>query len=93
VRAIPVFADVDGTTAMLDLDLVREVVTPRTVAILRVHLHGRCADVGGLAELAAGLALWLVEDAAQATGARWNGRAGGSVSLAAPNSQTPAEAR
>jgi dTDP-4-amino-4,6-dideoxygalactose transaminase len=78
VGAVPVFVDVDETTATLDLDLVREAVTPRTRAIMPVHLYGRCADLERLASLAAEHELWLIEDAAQAHGARC-GRPVGSV--------------
>jgi dTDP-4-amino-4,6-dideoxygalactose transaminase len=77
--AVPVFVDVEETSATLNLDLVREAITPRTRAILPVHLYGRCANLSGLAELAAERGLWLIEDAAQAHGACWNGSRAGAV--------------
>jgi dTDP-3-amino-3,4,6-trideoxy-alpha-D-glucose transaminase len=79
VGAVPVFVDVEDTTATLNLDLMREAITPRTRAILPVHLYGRCANLDGLAELAREHGLWLIEDAAQAHGARWNGSRAGAV--------------
>jgi dTDP-4-amino-4,6-dideoxygalactose transaminase len=79
VGALPVFVDVDEATATLDVNLVREAITPRTRAIMAVHLYGRCADLDVLAGVAEERGLWLIEDAAQAHGARWNGRAAGTV--------------
>jgi dTDP-3-amino-3,4,6-trideoxy-alpha-D-glucose transaminase len=77
--AVPVFVDVEEATATLNLDLVREAITSRTRAILPVHLYGRCANLGGLAELATERGLRLIEDAAQAHGARWNGSRAGAA--------------
>jgi dTDP-3-amino-3,4,6-trideoxy-alpha-D-glucose transaminase len=79
VGAVPVFVDVEESTATLNLDLVSEAITDRTRAIMPVHLYGRCADLDRLEELAAEHELSLIEDAAQAHGARWNGRTAGTV--------------
>jgi dTDP-4-amino-4,6-dideoxygalactose transaminase len=79
VGAVPVFVDVEETTATLDINLVREAITRRTRAIMPVHLYGRCADLDGLVGLAEEHGLWLIEDAAQAHGARWHGRRAGAV--------------
>jgi dTDP-4-amino-4,6-dideoxygalactose transaminase len=79
VGATPVFVDVDETTATLDVDKVSEAITPRTRAIMPVHLYGRCADLGRLGALAADHGLWLIEDAAQAHGARRDGFRAGAV--------------
>lgn len=79
VGAVPVFVDVEETTATLDVNLARQAVTPRTRAIMPVHLYGRGADLDGLAGLTEEHGLWLIEDAAQAHGARWRGRRAGTV--------------
>ena len=76
--ARPVFADVrDDFT--LDPQRVEAAVTPRTRAILPVHLTGRCADMEALGALAERHGLAIIEDAAQAAGARYQGRAAGSL--------------
>ncbi len=79
VGAVPVFVDVEEATGTLDVDLARDAITPRTRAILPVHLYGRCADLGRLQPLAAEHELWLIEDAAQAHGARVGSAIAGSV--------------
>src|SRR5438067_396439 len=79
VGAVPVFVDVDETVVAVDPDLVRAAITPRTRAIMPVHLYGRCVDLDRLEQLAGERGLWLIEDAAQAHGARWNGRRAGSA--------------
>ncbi|HYX26097.1 MAG TPA: DegT/DnrJ/EryC1/StrS family aminotransferase [Thermoanaerobaculia bacterium] len=79
-----VFADVDPETLNLDPADAAARVTARTVGILGVHLYGRPFDVGGILALCRKHGLWLVEDAAQAHGARWQGtRVGGFGQLAA----------
>jgi dTDP-4-amino-4,6-dideoxygalactose transaminase len=79
VGAIPVFVDVEEDSGLLDADRVRDAITPRTRAIIPVHLYGRCADLRPLQALASERGLWLIEDAAQAHGAQSNGRRAGSV--------------
>ncbi len=79
VGAVPVFVDVEEVTGTVDVDQVNDAITPRTRAIMPVHLYGRCANVGRLAALAADRGLRLIEDAAQAHGARSGGRVAGSV--------------
>jgi len=77
VGARPVFADVrDDFT--VDPARVEAAVTPRTKAILPVHLTGRCAEMEALCAIAQRHGLAIIEDAAQAVGARRNGRAAGS---------------
>ena len=79
-----VFADVDPETLNLDPADAAARVTARTVGILGVHLYGRPFDVDALLALCGKHGLWLVEDAAQAHGARWKGkRVGGFGQLAA----------
>jgi dTDP-3-amino-3,4,6-trideoxy-alpha-D-glucose transaminase len=81
---VPVFADVDPETLNLDPADAAARVTERTVGILGVHLYGRPFDVDGILALCAKRGLWLIEDAAQAHGARWKGkRVGGFGQLAA----------
>lgn len=77
IGAVPVFVDVDERSANISVSRVEEAITSRTRAIMPVHLYGRCADVGALAELAHKQGLWLIEDAAQAHGARIDGRHAG----------------
>jgi dTDP-4-amino-4,6-dideoxygalactose transaminase len=79
-----VFADVEPETLNLDPADAAARVTERTVGVLGVHLYGRPFDVDALLALCGRRGLWLVEDAAQAQGARWQGkRVGGFGSLAA----------
>jgi dTDP-4-amino-4,6-dideoxygalactose transaminase len=89
----PVLADIDPVTFNLDPNAVRCALdTPaaaNTKAILPVHLYGQCADWDGLSKIANESGLKLVEDAAQAWGARWNGRAAGTLGDAAAFSFYP----
>ena len=86
--ATPVLADVDRTTYNVDVDSVARKVTPRTRALIAVHLFGRCADVDALrAVLPAGAA--LIEDAACAAGAAWQGRPVGTLGTVAAFSFHP----
>lgn len=79
VNAVPVFADVDLGTGCLSVQSVLPVLTERTRAILPVHLHCRMADMDSLRELADTRGLVLVEDCAQAHGARWSGAVAGAL--------------
>ena len=76
--ARPVFVDVDPETLMLDIDRVRTAITPRTRAIMPVHLYGLCADVDAL-KAVAGPGVHIIEDAAQAIGATYHGRPSGTL--------------
>jgi dTDP-4-amino-4,6-dideoxygalactose transaminase len=82
VGATPVFCDVDPRTFTLDPKRAEEAITPRTRALLPVHLYGLPADLETLGALAARHGLALIEDAAQAVGAERAGRRAGSVGLA-----------
>ena len=75
--AVPVFADVEEDYFCLDPASVRAAITPRTRAIMPVHLYGQPADMGTLGALAAEHGLAVFEDAAQAHGAQLHGRAVG----------------
>lgn len=75
--ATPVFADVDPRSLTLDPEALAKAVTPRTRAVVPVHLYGRMADIGAVCDVAARLGLVVVEDAAQAHGAVAEGRRAG----------------
>jgi dTDP-4-amino-4,6-dideoxygalactose transaminase len=81
--AIPVLVDVEPDTLTLAPEAVREALSPATRALLPVHLYGHPADMDPLLELAAEHGLRVVEDAAQAHGARYRGRRCGSLGAAA----------
>ncbi|MGH2592097.1 MAG: DegT/DnrJ/EryC1/StrS family aminotransferase [Anaerolineae bacterium] len=78
VGARPVFADIDPQTYTLDPDSVRAAITPRTRAILPVHLYGGVADMDALRAIAEEHGLALIEDACQAHGAALRGKVVGS---------------
>jgi len=75
----PIFCDIDPATYNLDPEDCAARLTERTVGVVGVHLYGRPFDFGRLREVVASNDLWLVEDAAQAHGARWRGRRVGTL--------------
>src|SRR4051812_6379439 len=77
--ARPVFVDVDPVTWTMDPSLIEAAITPRTKAILPVHLHGLMADMDAIMEIARRHDLVVIEDAAQAHGAEYKGRRAGSI--------------
>jgi dTDP-4-amino-4,6-dideoxygalactose transaminase len=79
VGAKPVFADIDPATFNLDPRGVEARITPRTRALMPVHLYGQAADMDPLLGLAARHNLVVIEDAAQAIGTSYRGRAAGSL--------------
>nr|WP_315221825.1 DegT/DnrJ/EryC1/StrS aminotransferase family protein [uncultured Duganella sp.] len=74
VGATPVFADIDSATRNIDLDRLEAAITPRTRALIPVHLSGLPVDMDRLYAIAARHGLRVVEDAAQAFGSTWHGR-------------------
>ncbi len=76
--ATPVFVDIRESDFTMDPDLVEAAVTPRTKAIMPVHLYGLMADMDPLTDIARRHGLHLIEDAAQAHGATYHGRRAGS---------------
>jgi dTDP-4-amino-4,6-dideoxygalactose transaminase len=77
--AKPVFVDVDPVTWTMDSAKIEAAITPRTKAILPVHLHGLMADMDPIMEIARRHGLVVIEDAAQAHGAEYKGRRAGSI--------------
>ncbi len=77
--ARPVFVDVDPATSTLDPARLEAAITPRTRAVIPVHLYGRPADMDPILEIAARRRLTVIEDACQAHGARYRGRRAGGM--------------
>ena len=89
IGAVPVLVDVDPEYLLIDPERVAEAVTPRTRAIMPVHLFGQTAFVERLAPVAAACGAVIVEDAAQSQGASRYGRFAGTLGLAAGTSFYP----
>jgi len=77
--AVPIFADINPDTYTLDPESAAAVISPRTRAIIPVHLAGGPAEMDALTTLAANHGLAMIEDAAQAHGAEWRGRRVGAI--------------
>lgn len=82
-NAIPVFVDIDPKTYCIDPNLIEEKISERTKAIMPVHIHGMPADMDPILEIARKHNLKVIEDVAQAHGARYKGRKCGSMGDAA----------
>src|SRR5947208_5545893 len=80
--AKPVFVDIDERTYTLDPDLLESAITPRTKAIIPVHLFGQTVDMDAILEIARRRGLPVIEDACQAHGAEYRGRKAGSIGTA-----------
>src|SRR3954451_15865349 len=91
--ARPVFVDIDPATFNIDPDGIAARVTPRTRAIIAVHLFGQCADMDPILAVARDHNLAVVEDAAQAIGAEYKGRRAGSLGDVACFSFFPSKIR
>jgi dTDP-4-amino-4,6-dideoxygalactose transaminase len=77
--AKPVFVDIEPETYNLDPERLEAAITPRTKVIQPVHLYGQCADMGPILETAKRHGLAVLEDACQAVGACYGGRAAGAL--------------
>jgi dTDP-4-amino-4,6-dideoxygalactose transaminase len=87
--ATPVYVDIDSVTFNIDPAKIEEAITEKTKAIIPVHLYGQMADMEAIAEIAAKHNLGVVEDAAQAIGAKQNGKSVGELGSAATYSFFP----
>jgi dTDP-4-amino-4,6-dideoxygalactose transaminase len=77
--AMPVFVDVDENTYTMNPALLEAAITPRTAAIIPVHLFGQMADMDAIMAIARAHKLFVIEDACQAHGATYKGRPAGSI--------------
>ncbi|MER7700121.1 MULTISPECIES: DegT/DnrJ/EryC1/StrS family aminotransferase [unclassified Streptomyces] len=89
VGATPVFVDIREEDYLIDIDQVAAAITPRTKALLPVHLYGQCVDMGAINDLADRHGLAVLEDCAQAHGARHHGKPAGTMGKAAAFSFYP----
>lgn len=87
--AIPVFVDCLPGTYLIDPDAVRKAITPRTKAIMPVHLYGQMASMAPLVEISTEYGIPIIEDAAQAQGAKQDGRMAGSFGVLSGTSFYP----
>lgn len=78
--AIPVFVDADKDTWNIDVNKIEEKITNKTKAIIPVHIFGNPCDMGKICEIAKKYNLYIIEDAAEAHGAEFNGKKTGSFS-------------
>lgn len=76
--ARPVFVDIERATFNINAQLIEAAITPRTKAIMPVHIFGQCAEIGLITKIAKEHRLPVIEDAAQAIGAEENGKRAGS---------------
>jgi dTDP-4-amino-4,6-dideoxygalactose transaminase len=81
--ARPVFVDIKEDTMLMDPSLLEAAITPRTKAIIPVHVYGQPCEMDSIMEIAERHGVKVIEDAAQAHGARWRGRRVGSIGNAA----------
>jgi dTDP-4-amino-4,6-dideoxygalactose transaminase len=91
VGATPVLCDVDDGTGLIDPDAARAAVGPRTAAVIAVHLYGQACNMAAIEAVAKPNGLLVVEDAAQAHGARYCGHRAGSLGAAAAFSFYPSK--
>jgi len=91
VGAVPVFVDVDAQTRNMDPVLLEAAITPRTKAIMPVHLYGLMADMPAIMQIAQRHGIPVIEDVAQAHGARLAGARAGSIGAVAAFSFYPSK--
>ncbi|MFT4414440.1 DegT/DnrJ/EryC1/StrS family aminotransferase [Fredinandcohnia humi] len=89
VGATPVYVDIDPVTFNIDPAKVEEAVTEKTKAIIPVHLYGQMADMDGLVAVAKKHNLFIIEDGAQAIGAKYKGKTVGELGTAGTYSFFP----
>lgn len=77
--ARPVFVDIDDQTCNINPDALTKAITPRTKAIIPVHLYGQMADMDSIMAIAKKHGLFVIEDACQAHGAEYKGKKAGSI--------------
>ncbi len=77
--AKPVFVDIDEQTYNMNPDVLEDAITPKTKAIIPVHLFGQMADMDRIMEIARAHELFVIEDACQSHGAEYKGRRAGSI--------------
>ena len=77
--AKPIFADIERNTFNLDLENIEKIINPKVKAIIVVHLFGQPVNMTRLMEIANKHNLYVIEDCAQATGAKWNNKTVGSI--------------
>lgn len=87
--ASPVLVDVNEKDALINPDLIENSITPKTKAIMPVHLYGRCSNMDEIKTIAKKHHLYVIEDAAQAHGATYKGKNAGSLGHAAAFSFYP----
>ncbi len=73
-NAVPIFVDIEPHTFCIDPDMIERAITPRTAAIMPVHIHGMPADIDAIVDIAEDYGIPVVDDAAQAQGAKYRGR-------------------
>ena len=79
--ANPVLVDIDETSWCLSLDAVKKAITPKTKAIMAVHLYGNVCEMGELIKLCEDTGIYLIEDAAEAIGSEYKGSKAGSMGI------------
>lgn len=79
VGAVPVFVDCTMDTYTVDVDQIESKISEKTKAIIPVHLYGQCADMDRINAIAEQYHLWIIEDAAQAVGAKYKGKYAGGL--------------
>lgn len=89
--ALPVLVDMDPNTYQIDTSLIEKAITPRTKAIIPVHLYGLLADMDAILDIANRHNLIVIEDACQAHGASYKGQRAGSMGHAGAFSCYPAK--
>ena len=75
----PVFVDIDPRSYNMDTHRLEAAITPKTKAVIAVHLYGQCCDLTAVKAVCDKHQIWLIEDAAQAIGSEWEGKRAGSV--------------